>query len=43
MTVKCRDLRGNELTLKTLDGLRLFSKYKGYEKCMNAIEEGQKI
>ena len=43
MTVKCRDLRGNELTLKTLDGLRLFSKYKGYEKCINAIEEGQKI
>lgn len=43
MVVKCRDLRGNELNLKTLDGLRLFSKYKGYEKCVNAIESGEKI
>lgn len=43
MTVKCRDLRGNELTVKTLEGLRMFSKYKGYEKCMNAIENGERI
>lgn len=43
MSVKCRDLRGNELTVKTLEGLRMFSKYKGYEKCLKAIEDGIKI
>ena len=43
MFVKCRDLRGNELILKTLNGLRMFSKYKGYEKCLTAIENGEKL
>lgn len=37
--VHCRDNRGNEIDLKDIELVRLFSKYKGYEKVLAVLEE----
>lgn len=38
ISVHCRDLRGNEIDLNSLDLVRVFSKYKGYEKVIAILE-----
>lgn len=38
-TVHCRDLRGNVIDLKDIELVRVFSKYKGYEKVCAILEE----
>lgn len=35
--IHCRDNRGNEIDLKDIEMVRLFSKYKGYEKVLEAL------
>lgn len=37
--VHCRDNRGNEIDLKDINLVRVFSKYKGYEKVLAMLEE----
>lgn len=39
MKVHCRDHEGNEIDVKSLDMVRLFSKYKGYDKVLKALGE----
>lgn len=39
ISVHCRDMRGNEIDVNSLDLVRLFSKYKGYEKVLEALGE----
>lgn len=39
LSVHCRDLRGNEIDVDSIELVRLFSKYKGYEKVLEALGE----
>lgn len=37
MNIHCRDHEGNEIDVKSLDMVRLFSKYKGYSKVIKEL------